>query len=155
MGASGSPAPLVFIESFNSFKDNGNGRKLYADDRLHLSPDGYALFNGWTKTALDDMLDAKLPDCVIWRNGECKFPEQFEANSIVSGHWYGAGAAPDKNSQQGATAENQPSTPQLSTPQPDPGYEKADFEKNSAAHQRVNWALLFCAVFSLAFHVHG
>jgi lysophospholipase L1-like esterase len=57
--------PLVVIDSYNGFEDNGNPDSFYQNDGLHLSDEGYAFWNTWAGLALAD------GSCVRWRNSVC------------------------------------------------------------------------------------
>ena len=58
---------IVMVDSYAGFVDEGNSNSLYDKDMLHLSDEGYALWERWTTQALSDE-DAS---CVEWRSGEC------------------------------------------------------------------------------------
>ena len=58
--------PLVMIDVFPSFEALGNPGNLYQRDRLHLSRDGYALWNEWLETAWTD------EQCIVWESGSCQ-----------------------------------------------------------------------------------
>jgi len=61
-----SKTNLTMVDVYKSFKDLGNNDTLYdATDGLHLSEEGYVLWTGWAKQALDT------DDCVEWRSGSC------------------------------------------------------------------------------------
>jgi len=64
-GAASSPPPLVMVDVYAGFEALGNPNSLYAADRLHLSSEGYALWDEWTVAALDG------GTCYLWRSGEC------------------------------------------------------------------------------------
>lgn len=56
---------LTFVDVNAGFKDIGNPDSLYGPDELHLSHEGYALWDEWVTLALDD------DSCVIWQSGSC------------------------------------------------------------------------------------
>ena len=58
---------IVMVDSYAGFVDEGNSNSLYDKDMLHLSSQGYALWQEWTTQALSD----KDTSCVEWRSGEC------------------------------------------------------------------------------------
>ena len=58
-------ASVTFIDVYPAFEALGNPLSLYDDDRLHLSSEGYSLWNTWTRMAIDN------PACVLWQSGEC------------------------------------------------------------------------------------
>jgi len=76
----GSPS-LIFVDSHNSFKSLGNPKKLYADDELHLSAEGYVRWNEWLQNAYDhalcddyDNYDDYYDDectCYVWKKSSC------------------------------------------------------------------------------------
>ena len=59
-------ASLVMIDSYNAFEALGNPESLYANDSLHLSPEGYQLWTEWLNIALNDN-----NNCRVWRSGIC------------------------------------------------------------------------------------
>lgn len=63
--ARGSNTNLTIVDVYKSFKALGNNDILYATDGLHLSEEGYILWTGWAKQALDT------DDCVQWNSGNC------------------------------------------------------------------------------------
>jgi len=62
---SSPPAKLSVVDVNAGFKALGNPRSFYADDRLHLSAEGYALWDDWSTLALADN------SCVVWLSGTC------------------------------------------------------------------------------------
>jgi lysophospholipase L1-like esterase len=60
---------LVFVDVNAGFKGIGNPSSLYAGDKLHLSSEGYALWDTWASLALAEVEGNA--SCVIWRNGYC------------------------------------------------------------------------------------
>ena len=64
-GAEDGDAKVTFIDVYPAFEALGNPHSLYYDDRLHLSSEGYGLWNTWTNMAIDN------PACVLWQSGEC------------------------------------------------------------------------------------
>ncbi len=63
--ASDGDTPLVMIDVYRGFQAEGNPDSLYQSDELHLSEEGYALWDSWLTTALDD------DTCIMWESGEC------------------------------------------------------------------------------------
>lgn len=63
-----APAPLVFIDSYKGFQHLGNPNSLYDDDKLHLSAEGYSLWDSWVQSVLEEEAPS---NCIIWRNGNC------------------------------------------------------------------------------------
>jgi lysophospholipase L1-like esterase len=64
-----SEPSLVFVEVNAAFKAIGNPTSVYAGDQLHLSSEGYALWDNWASLALSEAEGNA--SCVIWRSGEC------------------------------------------------------------------------------------
>ena len=61
--------PLVFIDSYQGFNDLSNPTSLYASDELHLSGEGYTMWESWAQLALSPSpADAQ---CFAWRSGLC------------------------------------------------------------------------------------
>jgi len=58
---------IVMVDSYAGFIDEGNSNSLYDKDMLHLSNQGYALWEEWTTQALS----SEDIGCVEWRSGEC------------------------------------------------------------------------------------
>ena len=56
---------FAFVDVYPAFESLGNPDSLYASDELHLSAEGYALWNAWSDAALGDA------SCVRWLSGEC------------------------------------------------------------------------------------
>ena len=67
--AVGLPPPLVFIDSYQGFNDLSNPTSLYASDELHLSGEGYTMWESWAQLALSPSPADAL--CFAWRNGLC------------------------------------------------------------------------------------
>ena len=63
--ASAGSARLVMIDVYRGFEAIGNPDSLYDDDELHLSDEGYALWDDWLVSALDD------DTCILWESGSC------------------------------------------------------------------------------------
>jgi len=63
--AASSPPPLVVVDVYAGFEALGNKRSFYARDGLHLSGQGYALWDNWAASALEG------GTCYVWRSGEC------------------------------------------------------------------------------------
>ena len=75
-----SRPPLIFIDVYASFETLGNGKELYADDRLHLSDDkGYAYWSTWTQAALSE----KAALCYVWKDGACEEQVPSGANDCT------------------------------------------------------------------------
>lgn len=55
---------LTLVDSYNGFLDLGNPNNLYQSDLLHLSSKGYALWDSWVVSALNDD-----QQCSYWRSG--------------------------------------------------------------------------------------
>jgi lysophospholipase L1-like esterase len=64
-----SEPSLVFVDVNAGFKGIGNPSSLYAEDELHLSSEGYALWDTWASLALAEAEGNA--SCVIWRSGDC------------------------------------------------------------------------------------
>jgi len=65
----GEPPPITFIDVYSAFENIGNPKSLYASDDLHLSSNGYSLWDEWTSQALSDDVGSR--SCIIWSSGEC------------------------------------------------------------------------------------
>ena len=63
--ASEGEAPLVMVDVYPGFEALGNPDRLYDRDGLHLSDEGYALWDDWLAAALDQ------PGCILWESGVC------------------------------------------------------------------------------------
>ena len=61
--------PLVFIDSYQGFNDLGNPTSFYASDKLHLSAEGYIMWESWAQVALSPRSADAL--CFEWRSGLC------------------------------------------------------------------------------------
>ncbi|KAH8082060.1 arabinan endo-1,5-alpha-L-arabinosidase [Aureococcus anophagefferens] len=57
---------VVFVDVYPAFEAIGNPYSLYQSDELHLSAEGYRLWDAWAKAAFADTTD-----CVIWQGGAC------------------------------------------------------------------------------------
>ena len=66
LAAGSGEAPLAFVDVSAAFNLNGNPIEYYKKDQLHLSAEGYSLWDAWAGAALAD------PACVHWRAGECQ-----------------------------------------------------------------------------------
>jgi len=65
---------IIFIDSHKSFVSLGNSNSLYADDKLHLSPEGYGYWNEWLQNAHDNALcddNGDVCKCYIWQKNYC------------------------------------------------------------------------------------
>merc|ERR1712183_349422 len=65
---------FIFIDSYKSFLSIGNPRSLYADDKLHLSAEGYGYWNEWLQNAYDNALCDDGDDvckCYVWKKSSC------------------------------------------------------------------------------------
>jgi len=62
-----SSPPFVMVDSNAGFKALGNPDTLYADDDLHLSTEGYALWSDWVVQAIV----GEEQNCFIYRSGTC------------------------------------------------------------------------------------
>ena len=60
--------PLVMIDVYPSFEALGNPDRLYRRDQLHLSRDGYDLWDEWLVTAFTE------DSCIVWESGVCQSP---------------------------------------------------------------------------------
>jgi lysophospholipase L1-like esterase len=79
-----SEPSLVFVDVNAGFKGIGNPGSLYAGDGLHLSSEGYALWDAWASLALAEAEGNT--SCVIWRGGDCVFSlEDAPSASIDKG----------------------------------------------------------------------
>lgn len=58
--------PLVMIDVYPAFQEVGNPDSLYANDKLHLSDEGYSYWDQWLSTALADT-----SGCLRWEAGVC------------------------------------------------------------------------------------
>ena len=68
--ASAEGQQLTFIDSYTGFVDLGNPTSLYSDG-LHLSEEGYVLWEQWLKIALDNNGNG----CEVYSSGTCvQFP---------------------------------------------------------------------------------
>lgn len=63
--SSNGTAPLVMVDVHQGFEDLGNPGRLYRRDALHLSAEGYALWDRWLTTALAN------EDCLAWLDDSC------------------------------------------------------------------------------------
>ena len=68
--------PLVMIDVYPSFVELGNPNSLYANDRLHLSQQGYGFWNSWLKAALNDS-----SGCLRWESGKCTLTSNSDDNN--------------------------------------------------------------------------
>ena len=75
-----SEPPLVFVDVNPAFKSIGNPTSLYAADQLHLSSEGYALWDTWASLALAEAKQGNA-SCAVWRSGEC----ELSSSSVSSG----------------------------------------------------------------------
>jgi lysophospholipase L1-like esterase len=57
---------VVFVDVYPAFEAIGNPYSLYQSDELHLSAEGYRLWDAWAKAAFADTTG-----CVIWQGGAC------------------------------------------------------------------------------------
>ena len=64
--AGSGQASLVMIDVYRGFEAVGNPRSLYQGDKLHLSQEGYALWDEWLTAAFTD------ERCIIWESGACQ-----------------------------------------------------------------------------------
>jgi lysophospholipase L1-like esterase len=64
--AESGKASLVMIDVYPGFEAVGNPSSLYQDDNLHLSDEGYALWDEWLSMAFTD------DRCIIWESGGCQ-----------------------------------------------------------------------------------
>lgn len=55
------------MDVYPAFVARGNPNSLYADDKLHLSAEGYTLWNKWARAAIADT-----SGCNIWKEGVCQ-----------------------------------------------------------------------------------
>jgi len=60
---------LVMINSYKAFEALGNPNSLYRKDKLHLSSEGYSLWDTWTQTALNDL--SSEDTCIVWESNQC------------------------------------------------------------------------------------
>jgi lysophospholipase L1-like esterase len=63
--AADGAGPLVMIDVYRGFAAQGNPDSLYQGDGLHLSDEGYALWDAWLEAAFAEDI------CVLWENGVC------------------------------------------------------------------------------------
>ena len=68
----GSMPALSFIDSYNGLLTVGNSPSLYASDTIHLSADGYAYWNTWVNTIIDDLESDEGSNCTVWLSDECE-----------------------------------------------------------------------------------
>ena len=68
---------LTYIESFRSLLALGNPPSFWSFDQIHMSAEGYANWNEWVLTAIDN-IDNR---CVIWESGSCSY---FVGDSYVA-----------------------------------------------------------------------
>jgi hypothetical protein len=68
--------PLVMIDVYPSFVELGNPNSLYANDKLHLSQQGYEFWNSWLKAALNDT-----SGCLRWESGKCTLTSNTDDNN--------------------------------------------------------------------------
>ena len=61
--------PLVCIDSYQGFNDLSNPTSLYASDELHLSGEGYTMWESWAQIALSPNPADAL--CFEWRSELC------------------------------------------------------------------------------------
>ncbi len=66
--ASNDSTPLVMIDVYSGFEALGNPDRLYQRDQLHLSRDGYELWDQWLVAAFAD------EGCIVWNDGNCESP---------------------------------------------------------------------------------
>eukprot|EP00588_Corethron_pennatum_P011172 CAMPEP_0194277410 /NCGR_PEP_ID=MMETSP0169-20130528/9748_1 /TAXON_ID=218684 /ORGANISM="Corethron pennatum, Strain L29A3" /LENGTH=338 /DNA_ID=CAMNT_0039021381 /DNA_START=47 /DNA_END=1064 /DNA_ORIENTATION=+ len=75
---------LTFIDSYAGFHALGNPssgeENLYADDDLHLSSKGYAIWQTW----LDIALENEDSGCEVYASGECVQPNEVFTKSPVT-----------------------------------------------------------------------
>jgi lysophospholipase L1-like esterase len=57
---------VVFVDVYPAFEAIGNPNSLYQRDELHLSAEGYRLWDAWAKAAFADTTG-----CVIWQGDAC------------------------------------------------------------------------------------
>jgi len=62
----GADPPLVMVDVYPAFETLGNPNSFYRRDKLHLSSEGYALWDQWATLALGDS-----SGCVRWLGGAC------------------------------------------------------------------------------------
>jgi len=65
---------FIFVDSYSSFLSLGNPRSLYANDKLHLSSEGYGHWNEWLQNAYDNALcddDDDVCKCYVWKKSSC------------------------------------------------------------------------------------
>jgi len=70
---SDSPS-LIFIDSYKSFTSLGNPRSLYADDKLHLSNEGYKYWGDWLQNAYKNAsceVGNAICNCYVWKKKSC------------------------------------------------------------------------------------
>jgi hypothetical protein len=77
-----SEPSLVFVDVNAGFKGIGNHSSLYAGDGLHLSSEGYALWDTWASLALAEAEGNA--SCVIWRSEDCVLNLQGAQSSPVA-----------------------------------------------------------------------
>jgi len=68
---------ITMIDVHESFQARGNPDRLYANDGLHLSADGYHLWSHWTQQALNDL------GCVFWVSGMCESRPVRRATMVI------------------------------------------------------------------------
>ena len=69
--ASNNPTPLTVIDVYSVFDAHENKNDLYDSDKLHLSGDGYDLWNTWLQIAYKEIYPGKINSCPVWKNGLC------------------------------------------------------------------------------------
>jgi len=69
--ASNLPTPLTMINVYSVFDTKENKDDLYSKDNLHLSEDGYELWQTWLTIAYDEINSSENNSCPVWNNGAC------------------------------------------------------------------------------------
>jgi len=69
--AANNPTPLTVIDVYPVFDAHENKKDLYYSDKLHLSDDGYDLWNTWLQIAYKEIYPGKINSCPVWKNGLC------------------------------------------------------------------------------------